>query len=428
MEELFGEDVVVGRSPSDLKKYGKRGAGFLGRVVMSRGEEPVLGRRVYIDLTRPHVMLICGKRGYGKSYTLGVLMEEFARLPEAVKIRTSVIAIDTVGIFWTLKLPNREQEKELRQWGLEPRGFDVRVLVPKGKLSFYKKAEIPVDGAFALSISDISDEEWLALFGLSWKEPVGVAISEAIRLLREKKISYGFEEIKETILSLDYPEEVKKAAVSRFEVAEGWGLFDREGLTVPDLARPGAITIIDVSTYRQSVGMEGLREIVVAVIGKKLFEERMMYRKVEEMEAIKGRGRVSRMPVVWLLIDEAHMFMPKDRPSLAKDVLLEWVRVGRQPGLSLVLATQRPNKIHEDAISQCDLFISHRLTSEPDIKAVSVLRPTYLLQDLGKYFGELPRSKGFAIIIDDNSEKMYIIKVRPRMSWHGGGTATAMPF
>ncbi len=31
------------------------------------------GSDVYIDALRPHVILICGKRGYGKSYTWGHL-------------------------------------------------------------------------------------------------------------------------------------------------------------------------------------------------------------------------------------------------------------------------------------------------------------------------------------------------------------------
>ena len=131
------------------------------------------------------------------------------------------------------------------------------------------------------------------------------------------------------------------------------------------------------------------------------------------------------MPIVWMLIDEAHMFMPKDRESIALKVLLEWVRVGRQPGLSLVLATQRPDKLHPDSISQCDLFISHRMTSQPDIEAVSALRPSYMHQNFDKYYQEMPRSKGFALILDDNTENLWMVKIRPRFSWDGGVTASA---
>ena len=34
-----------------------------------------LGADVFIDVIRPHIVLICGKRGYGKSYTIGVFIE-----------------------------------------------------------------------------------------------------------------------------------------------------------------------------------------------------------------------------------------------------------------------------------------------------------------------------------------------------------------
>ncbi|MEK6941578.1 MAG: ATP-binding protein, partial [archaeon] len=128
--------------------------------------------------------------------------------------------------------------------------------------------------------------------------------------------------------------------------------------------------------------------------------------------------------IVWLMVDEAHMFMPNDESSLALNTLLEWIRVGRQPGLSLLLATQRPNKLHPDAISQCDLFISHRMTSQPDIAAVSALRPSYMHQDFDKYYLQMPREKGYALILDDNTEKLWLIKIRPRYSWDGGDTAS----
>ena len=137
------------------------------------------------------------------------------------------------------------------------------------------------------------------------------------------------------------------------------------------------------------------------------------------------RIKLSAMPLVWMLIDEAHMFMPKDEDNIALNVLLEWVRVGRQPGLSILLATQRPNKLHPDAISQCDLFISHRMTAQPDIQAVSQLRPSYLHQNFDKYYQEMPRAKGYALILDDQTERMWLVKIRPRFSWDGGKTASA---
>jgi len=421
------EESVIGRSLSDIEKYGKEGTGYLGRVVISKGERPVLGRKILIDLARPHMILICGKRGYGKSYTMAVLLEEFARLPVALQNRIAVIVIDTVGIFWSLKIPNKFDTSLLQEWGLQAESTNARVLVPKGLASFYKEKGIPIDGTFTIKASELTGMEWMALFKLSWRDPEGVLITRIIEELKKKIGTYfGIDEIIAAIHADKESDSVtKQALINRLKAAKSWGLIEKTGTRIRDIARPATITIIDVSAYRQAIEMEGVRDIIVALLGKKLFEERMLYRKEEEAKLITQNARTSEMPLIWLFVDEAHMFMPKSGKNIALNVLLEWARVGRQPGLSLVLATQRPEKLHPDFLSQCDIFISHRLTASADIQAVSMLRPSYLYQDLTKYYEEMPRAKGFAIVLDDNSEKLWLIKVRPRFSWDAGVTASA---
>jgi len=52
---------------------------------------------------------------------------------------------------------------------------------------------------------------------------------------------------------------------------------------------------------------------------------------------------------------------------------------------------------------------------------------TYLLSDIQKYINNLPRLKGSAIILDDNSERIYPMQMRPRTTWHGGEAPIAVP-
>jgi DNA helicase HerA-like ATPase len=426
--ELSTEEVIIGRTESDIKKYGKKGTGFLGKVVMSSGENPVLGRKIIVDLARPHVVLICGKRGGGKSYTMSVFLEGFNQLPPDIRNKMAIIVIDTVGIFWSMKLPNREESDSLYDWGLEPQGLNnFRVLVPAGKLEFYEKNKLPVDSAFSLKLADIDATEWLSMFHLSWSNIESAILLEAIEKARSTfNTYYGLPEIYSIIDSLEtYDLKDRASLKNRFKVADSWGIFFKDGSNITDIAKPGAITVVDVSTYGQVLGMENVREIIVAILGKRLFEQRELERKREEIMLIAGEDKQADLPMVWMLIDEAHMFMPKDRSSMALDVLLEWVRVGRQPGLSLLLATQRPERLHPDAISQCDLFISMRLTAKMDIDSVGALRPSYLNEDMDKYYATLPRAKGYALILDDNSEKLWMVKIRPRTTWDAGKTASA---
>src|SRR6185369_1438837 len=75
-----------------------------------------------------------------------------------------------------------------------------------------------------------------------------------------------------------------------------------------------------------------------------------------------------------LAIDEAQILMPARASTLARQALDSFVLEGRNFGLSLWLATQRPKgAVSEAAASQIDTFIVHRLSVAEDIAAVAGL-------------------------------------------------------
>jgi uncharacterized protein len=92
-----------------------------------------------------------------------------------------------------------------------------------------------------------------------------------------------------------------------------------------------------------------------------------------------------------------------------------------------VLASQQPGQIHTDVLTQSDIVLSHRLTAKIDIDALGMLMQSYLREGLDKAAGDLPRLKGSAIIFDDTNERMYTCQIRPRYTWHGGSSPTALP-
>jgi DNA segregation ATPase FtsK/SpoIIIE-like protein len=194
--------------------------------------------------------------------------------------------------------------------------------------------------------------------------------------------------------------------------------------------------VLDVSVYTHIYGAFSIRALVVALFCKKVLEQREAARKIEEKEDIeKGyayfaereRERKKRVPMVWLFVDEVHEFLPLEGETLATGPMLQVIREGRQPGISLVVATQQPGKMHTDVMSQCDVVISHRVTSKMDIEALNTIMQSYMTASLAQYLDELPRLKGTAIILDENQERIYAAQMRPRFSWHGGETPTAIP-
>ena len=103
-------DIIIGRSAKDRKKFGKKGAIFLGKQYVKMGQITSLSNPIFINVTTSHVIFVCGKRGSGKSYTMGVIAEGMADLEPEISQNLSIIMLDTMGIYWTMKYPNHEQE------------------------------------------------------------------------------------------------------------------------------------------------------------------------------------------------------------------------------------------------------------------------------------------------------------------------------
>jgi hypothetical protein len=117
------------------------------------------GAPVYLDALKPHAVLICGKRGYGKSYTMGCMLEELSCLQPAIKKRLASVVIDTMGIFWTTSYPNTFEIGRLKSWNLTPAGFEIEVFVPAGKIETYRKRNINVK-PFSIPVRELSGSQW----------------------------------------------------------------------------------------------------------------------------------------------------------------------------------------------------------------------------------------------------------------------------
>jgi len=427
-------DIIIGRNETDKKDFKDKGLIYIGKGFVKMGQYTSLSNKIYMDIARSHVVLVAGKRGSGKSYTLGVLAEELTKLPKKTSENISSLIFDTMGIYWTMKYPNEKDKSLLQEWDLKPQTTSVRVFVPFGYYNSYAEKGMPIDEKFALDVTEMNAEDWVLTFGLDIINPVAVLIERTINKLKQEK-SYSIKDIiKEIESDTKNSQETKNAATGLFEAAETWEIFSNESVQptkIRDLINPGKTTVLDLSVYN-SVGNFNVRALVISLISRKMFNERMAARKLEEIKSISrglsysGYETKKEIPLVWLFIDEAHEFLPLEGKSLASDALIQLLREGRQPGISLVLATQQPGKIHRDVMTQSDIVISHRVTSAPDLEALNQIMQSYLLQGIKENMNNLPTLKGSAIILDDNSERIYPMKIRPRFTWHGGEAPTAI--
>lgn len=365
----------------------------------------------------------------GKSYSLGVIAEGIATLPVEFSQKLSVILFDTMGIYWTMKYPNHKDESLLHEWGFEGKGIDaVKIYTPFGFFKSYKEQGIPTDVAFAIKPSELQPDDWNVTFELATNDPIAVFIERVVLNLKKQKSDYDIQDILTTIRA-DLKEEVriKNAAENRFLAADSWGVFGKDATPMKDLIQGGQISIIDLSCYATMANAWKIKTLVTGLVCKRVFIERMIARKNEEFAAIHSAvhyiveaEKPSELPMVWLMVDEAHEFLPKEGKTGSSDALIMLLREGRQPGIAMLLATQQPGKIHTDAMTQSDIILAHRLTAKIDTDALASLLQSYLRGHLDVELDNLPKLAGACIALDDVNERMFPMRVRPRFSWHGG--------
>ena len=387
---------------------------FIGRFTESNQD-------LHIDASKSHVIFVAGKRGSGKSYTLGVIAEELC-----LKTKDIIpIIIDPMGIYWTMTLENNAEDPT--GWGISPRGLPVRLIVPGDPKKTYGEdvlQEMEYMGveprALSIPPSDIEPDEWLDLYSLSLTDPMGILLYRTSSKLYEKweetGKDYNIEDLTKQVIADEYAHDrTKMALANRLEAAKRWGIFGKSPWRTLEIFKKGVINVVDVSMFDPY--RYGLRQFIAMIIAKKLFLERSKARRREEV------GLPTDVARVWLLMDEAHQFIPSGRSTSSKYTLIRWVKEGRQPGLSIVLSTQQPSALDSEVLSQCDTVIAHKISMKLDLEALNALSQDYMRMEFKEYVRKV-KQPGEAIFLDDEREELSLAKIRPRMTSHGGREKT----
>jgi uncharacterized protein len=274
---------------------------------------------------------LCGQWGSGKTYSLGVLLERLL------------------------------METSLRVVVLDPNSDYVRLGKPRSG----------ADPALAEAYR-------AAVF------PVGIRTGTS----DEARISVRFRDLstaaRAAVLRLD-------PVADREEYAELSALIEDEGVrSVEDLARLGPARLVQragnlgVTSWGIWPGPEGQSlpdELVSPAAPRCLVVDLGSLPTREEQALAAGavlerlwRERARREPVA-IVIDEAHNVCPAEPgdplTALATADAIRIAGEGRKFGLFLIVVTQRPQKVHENVISQCDNLVLMRMNSTADLGHVA---------------------------------------------------------
>jgi hypothetical protein len=347
---VLGRDDGRERGRGEGDKTGsERPTARLGRY---RARDGSVGAVVGVDLDRPHAALVVGKRGYGKSYTLGVLAEECARASGVTPV-----VVDPIGALCGLG-----------SWGRVVREPTVRA-------------------------DAVPPQAWPELVGLDPGSAAGALVWQAAA-------SAGtLAGMCDHVADAGGEEGARRTAANHLRLAASWEAFTPDGLDARELVASD-LTVLDCAGQSP-----GARSAVVHAVARGLYEARL-----SESDA------VDTLP--WLFVDEAHVAFD----GVAAAALTTLLTRGRAPGVSLVCATQRPGALPPVVASQTDLLVAHRLTAEADVAALAACEATYVA---GRLRDRLPTACGEALVVDDHTESVHVVRVRERETPHEGASPRA---
>jgi uncharacterized protein len=282
---------------------------------------------------------LCGQSGSGKTYSLGVMLEQLL-----LETSLRMVVLDPNSDFVALGQTREGVASDVVDRHREHAGVVVRRAADGGgerlRLRF---ADLdPRVQAAVLRLDPIRDRgEYSELVSLldTWAEadtPISL----------EQLLAGGGSEARAL------GERLRNLGVDR------WGVWarDDEGSIVEELAARSA------------------RCLVVDLGSLQTLEEKALVS--EAMLATLWRQRTDRQPTL-IVVDEAHNVCPSEPAdpitAIATEHAVRIAAEGRKFGLYMLVSTQRPHKVHEQVLSQCDNLVLMRMNSRSDLAHVGDL-------------------------------------------------------
>ena len=419
--------VLIGRKPG-----GGLVSGLVGKVVEISSGQNTLDYGVWLDLSFPHVIGVFGSRGTGKSFTLGALVECLAGVPEVVSgaaPSAAVVILDVQNQFWTLAHSPKADLPEdaphlakLREWGLSPTAVEnVAFWTPCKANKHLQDAEI-----FKISPKQLCADDWLAILEQERYSPMGQALITLLELSESHNPAALAENAQQNILKT-FQSGTVEGLRWRLEATAEMGLIGEPGVDIENLLSPGRISVMLLRNLS-----ENMRALTAGVLSRILAARMSDHHQARKIARRRGgENHSDSMPErLWLAIDEAHVIVPGEGETPASGPLVDYVKRGRDSGLSLIFATQQPSAVDGKLMSQTDITFTHGLGFDVDIQAAAKRMPadsSHAYSQDGRKISSIggvirALAPGDAIVADSESGRIFIQNTRPRLTAHGGNT------
>jgi hypothetical protein len=327
----------------------------------------------------------CGQSGSGKTYALGVVIEQLL-----LHTALPMVIFDPNADFVRLREPNTGSEWSEAHRMLSER--DIRILRPSSPAGDsgadalrVRFIDLPLSAkAAVLRVHPLDDRaEYNELIHL--EETVGVAGPDRVvpRLLeRGTTAARALAARTENLRLIDWEVWAGKleAVTDILETRPDATVLDLGGFAYPDESLVVAMAVLDD-----------------------------LWAKREQ-----------RRPIL-IVIDEAHNLCSPDQNSplhvAVRERIIQIAAEGRKFGLWLLLSTQRPSRVHPSIISQCDNLAMMKMTSPVDLGELATIFgfvPAAMLARASRF------KQGEALFAGGFTPAPTMVTMGPRLTQEGG--------
>jgi hypothetical protein len=371
-----------------LKKREKTGA-YIG---MLRGHNIPVELDIN-TLVQRHVSVLA-KTGAGKSYLVGVLLEEFLRH------NVTCIVVDPHGEYNSLRFRSERTPRDPERFGVEPKGFKEKIVEFSPETTLNREAK-----PLTFSLKNLDARELLTFMGFTNIRSYVAPLKSLIESVALANPDYALKDLIRAAhaRALEEANIGFAALAERLEYLEETRLLAPVGTSIHDLVVEGKMTILNFRGVAPDI-----QELVVTRILSSFFE-------------LRKRDKI---PPLFLVIEEAHNFCPQQGQALSSRTLKTIASEGRKFGMGMCVVSQRPARVDKNILSQCATQLILQVTNPLDLKAI-----TQSIEGLTEGMTEMIQTLtvGTALVSGGGFHTPLFCEVRPRATRHGGESINVIP-